>query len=65
LAMNSSNTNRQKNEMLYMRSKIRVLYKIYKQVFKRLYSTLCQDLQQQELILTSRPIRDNKHIAMS
>jgi hypothetical protein len=25
--------------------KIRVLYKIYKEVFKQLYTSLCQDLQ--------------------
>jgi hypothetical protein len=34
LAMNSSNTNREQNEKLCMRFKIRVLHKAYKQVFK-------------------------------
>jgi hypothetical protein len=34
LAMNSSNTNREKNEMICMRIKIRVFHKTYKQVFK-------------------------------
>jgi hypothetical protein len=38
LTMNSSNTNREKNEMLCMRSKIRVLHKAYKQVFEQLYT---------------------------
>jgi hypothetical protein len=45
LAMNSSNTNQEKNEMLCMRFKTRVLHKAYKQVFKQLYTPLCQDLQ--------------------
>jgi hypothetical protein len=45
LAMNSSNTNREKNEMLCMRFKIRVLHKVYKQVFKQLCTPLYQDLQ--------------------
>jgi hypothetical protein len=36
--MKSSNTNREKNEMLCMRSKIRVLHKAYKQVFEQLYT---------------------------
>jgi hypothetical protein len=36
--MNSSNTNQKKNEMLCMRSKIRVLHKAYKQVFQQLYT---------------------------
>jgi hypothetical protein len=35
LAMNSSNTNQEKNEMLCMRFKIRVLHKAYKQIFKQ------------------------------
>jgi hypothetical protein len=35
LAMNSSNTNREKNEMLCMRIKLRMLNKAYKQVFKQ------------------------------
>jgi DNA-binding ferritin-like protein (Dps family) len=43
--MNSSNINREKNEMLCMRFKIRVLHKAYKQVFKQLYTPLWQDLQ--------------------
>jgi hypothetical protein len=45
LVMNSSNTNQEKNEMLYMRFKIRVLHKAYKQIFKQLYTSLYQDLQ--------------------
>jgi hypothetical protein len=44
LAMNSSNTNREKNEMLYMRINIRVLHKAYKHVFEQLYPSSCQDL---------------------
>jgi hypothetical protein len=48
LAMNSSNTNQEKNKILYMRFKISVLHKAYKQVFKELYTPLCQDLQRQE-----------------
>jgi hypothetical protein len=28
--------------------KIRVLHKAYKQVFKQLYRSLCQDMQKQE-----------------
>jgi hypothetical protein len=32
--MSSSNTYREKNEMLYMRIKIRVLHKAYKHVFE-------------------------------
>jgi hypothetical protein len=35
LAMNSSNTNREKDEMLRVRFKIRVLHKAYKQVFEQ------------------------------
>jgi hypothetical protein len=31
-----------------MRFKIRALHKAYKQVFKQLYTSLCQDLQKQE-----------------
>jgi hypothetical protein len=42
--MNSSNTNREKNEMICMRFKIMVLHKAYKQVFKQLHISLCQDL---------------------
>jgi hypothetical protein len=38
--------------------KLRVLHKVYKQVFRQLYLTLCQNLQKQELILT----RDHKVI---
>jgi hypothetical protein len=45
LTMNSSNTNREKNDMLCMRIKIRVLHKAYKQVFKQLYTPLCQNMQ--------------------
>jgi hypothetical protein len=45
LAMNSSNTNQEKNEMLYMRIKIRVLHMSYKHVFEQLYSSPSQDLQ--------------------
>jgi hypothetical protein len=48
-----------------MRFKIRVLHKAYKQVFKQLYTSLCQDLQKQEWILTKRPQQDNKQVAMS
>jgi hypothetical protein len=36
LAMNSSTTNQEKNEMLCMRINIRVLHKTYKHVFKQL-----------------------------
>jgi hypothetical protein len=45
--------------------KIRVLHKIYKQVFKKLYSTIMPRLAKQEGILTKRPERDNKQVAMS
>jgi hypothetical protein len=44
LAMNSSNTNQEKNEMLCMRINIRVLHKAYKHVFKKLYPSPCEDL---------------------
>jgi hypothetical protein len=44
LAINSSNTNREKNEMLYMRSKIKVLHKAYKYLSNYTPST-CQDMQ--------------------
>jgi hypothetical protein len=43
--MNSSNTNQEKNEMLCMRIKIRVLHKAYTHVFEQLYPSSCQDLQ--------------------
>jgi DNA-directed RNA polymerase subunit RPC12/RpoP len=46
--MNSSNTIQEKNEMLCMRSKFRVLYKMYKQVFKQLYTTIVPRLVKQE-----------------
>jgi hypothetical protein len=39
--MNLSNTNQEKNEVLCMRIKIRVLYKAYKHVFEQLYSSPC------------------------
>jgi hypothetical protein len=45
--------------------KIRVLHKVYKQLSKQLYSTICHDMQKQELILTNRPIRDNMEVAKS
>jgi hypothetical protein len=45
LAMNSSNTIREKNEMLCMRFKIKLLHKAYKQVFKQLCPSSCQDMQ--------------------
>jgi hypothetical protein len=45
LAMNSSNTNQEKNEMLCMRIKIRVLHKAYKHAFEQLCTLLCQYLQ--------------------
>jgi hypothetical protein len=38
--MNSSNTNQEKNEMLCMKIKIRVLHKAYKHIFEQLYSSL-------------------------
>jgi hypothetical protein len=63
--MNSSNTNWEKNEMIYMRSKIRVLHKAYKQVFEQLYIISMPRLVKQEWILTKRPIQDNKQEAMS
>jgi hypothetical protein len=43
--------------------KIRVLHKVYKQVFKQLYSTIV-DLQKQELILTKGLLKDNKQVGM-
>jgi hypothetical protein len=54
LAMNSSNTNREKNEMLYMRFKIRALHKVYKQVFKQLYTSLFQGMQNKSESTTSK-----------
>jgi hypothetical protein len=36
--MNSSNTNREKDVMLCMKSKIRVLHKTYTQVFEQLHT---------------------------
>jgi hypothetical protein len=39
------NTNREKNEMLCMRIKLRVLHKAYKHVFEQLYPSQSQDLQ--------------------
>jgi hypothetical protein len=48
LAMNSSNTNREKNEMICMTSKIRVLHKAYKQVFDQLYTINMPRLAKQE-----------------
>jgi hypothetical protein len=48
LAMNSSNINREKNEMLCMRSKIRVLHNAYKQVFMQLYTINMPRLAKQE-----------------
>jgi hypothetical protein len=38
--------------------KIRVLHKVHKQVFKQLYSSLCQDLQDK----SESPQRDHKKI---
>jgi hypothetical protein len=46
--MNSSNTNRENNEMLCMRSKIRVLHKTYKHVFEQLYTINMPRLIKQE-----------------
>jgi hypothetical protein len=54
--MNSSNTNLEKNEMICMRSKIRVLHKAYKHVFEQLYIINMSRLAKQEWILTRRPI---------
>jgi hypothetical protein len=45
LAMNSSNTNQEKNEMFCMRINIRVLHKAYKHVFEQLYPSPYQNLQ--------------------
>jgi hypothetical protein len=45
--------------------KIRVLHKVYKQVFNQLCSTIMPRLTKQEWILTKRPQRDNKQVAMS
>jgi hypothetical protein len=43
--MNSSNTNQEKNEMIYMTINIMVLHKAYNHVFEQLCTSLCQDLQ--------------------
>jgi hypothetical protein len=42
--MNSSNISQEKNEMIYMRIKIRVFHKAYKHAFKQLYLSSYQDL---------------------
>jgi hypothetical protein len=44
--------------------KIRVLHKVYKQVFKELYSTIVPR-HAKIFILTKRLLRDNKQVAMS
>jgi hypothetical protein len=43
--MNSSKTNQEKNKMLCMRIRIRVLHKAYKHVFEQLYPSPSQDMQ--------------------
>jgi hypothetical protein len=40
--------------------KIRVLHKVYKQVFKQLYSSLCQDLRNKSETLQKKQV--NKHL---
>jgi hypothetical protein len=46
--MNSSKTNREKKEVLCMRSKIRVLHNAYKQVFEQLYTINMSRIAKQE-----------------
>jgi replication initiation and membrane attachment protein DnaB len=45
--------------------KIRVLHKVYKQVFNQLYTIIMPKLVEQEWILIKRPLQDNKQVAMS
>jgi hypothetical protein len=45
--------------------KIRMLNKVYKQVFKQLYSTIMQRLAKICINPHKRPQRDNKQVAMS
>jgi hypothetical protein len=65
LAINSSNTNREKNKMICMRFKIRVLHKAYKQLFELLYSIIMPRLVKIRVNSHKRPQRDNKPLAMS
>jgi hypothetical protein len=46
-------------------TKIRVLHKTYKHVFKQLYTLLCQDLHDKSETSQKRPIQDNKQEVMS
>jgi hypothetical protein len=64
LAMNSSNTNREKHEMLCMRTKLRCFTRYTSRYLSNYTQPLCQDLQKQELILTKRPLNNN-HVAKS
>jgi hypothetical protein len=65
LAMNSSNTNREKHEMLCMRSKLGCFTRHTSRYLNNCTQPLCQDLQTQELIFTKGPLIDNKHVARS
>jgi uncharacterized protein YchJ len=65
LAMNSSNTNQERHEMLCMRSKLECFTRYMSRYLINYTQPLCQDLQTQELILTKRPLRDNKQVVIS
>jgi hypothetical protein len=45
--------------------KIRVFTRYTSKYLSNYTQPLCQDMQKQELILTKRPFRDNKQVAMS
>jgi hypothetical protein len=45
--------------------KIRVFHKLYKQVFKQLYTTIMPRLAKQEWILIKRSLQDSKQVATS
>jgi hypothetical protein len=63
LTMNSSNRNWEKHEMLCMRSKLGCFTRYISRYVSNYTQPLCHDLKKQELILTRRPLRDNKHVA--
>jgi hypothetical protein len=65
LAMNLSNTNWEKHEMLCMRSKLGCFTYYINKYFSNYTQQDAKTLQKWKLILTNRPLVDNKHVAMS
>jgi hypothetical protein len=48
-----------------MRSKLGFFTRYTSRYLSNYTQPLCQDLKKQELILTKRPLRDNKQVTMS